>query len=234
MLIGSKAIKHWFPDFNREPNDEDRIVNDIQLSGKVGNIEYLYNPILPFEEICSPNNLLTLKMSHIFWEVGWEKHMWDIQFLLKKGCTYDIDLFYKLYSFWNKIKQNKRSNLQMSANVFFTNAVNYPVSHDDLHYLLKETPTFTKVLIGEVEVGEDKFNLLSFEEKLSLVEEEIMVMAFERYQGLDYRVGYYKMLKKFIINHAPMWEALFIIKNFIVLSKPSFDYFTFLNNKSRL
>ena len=52
-----------------------------------------------------------------------------------------------------------------------------------------------------------------------------MVMAFERYRSMGYKHAYTRMLKKFILNHAPVWEALFIIENYIILHKPKFNYF---------
>jgi aspartyl/asparaginyl-tRNA synthetase len=129
----------------------------------------------------------------------------------------------------------------MSANDFFTNAIKYPIKHDDLHEMLIKhshfkgqlTPTYCKILKddSEVDVSEDKFNMLSFEEKLNLVQEEVMVMAMERSFHPDYRINYNIMLKKFILNHAPLWEAIFIIFNYPKLIKPFFNYKQFLNNE---
>ena len=47
------------------------------------------------------DDLCTLKASHLCWNINWEKHMWDLQFLLKKGCIIDNNLFMKLYDYWN-------------------------------------------------------------------------------------------------------------------------------------
>ena len=237
MIIGSYAIKHWFPDFSREPKDLDIIKNNYYKVNNPSNlrIEYLSNPILEEKykdsniEFISPNDLYTLKVSHVIgWNINWEKHMFDIQFLKSKGCVLDLELFNKLYSFWSQYhSNNKRSDLKMTAEDFFDNAVNFPYEHDYLHTLLNPYPTYNKVLKdgAEVEVCEDKFNQLSFQEKCDLVTEEVMIMAFERYQKIGYRSAYSKMLKKFIINHAPIWEGIFIIENFITLHKPNFDYF---------
>jgi len=235
ILIGSSAIKEWFPDFPREPKDKDYI-------GKGTNskeIEYHPNPVIEklYEyhsiSMLFPNDLYTLKISHMFWNINWEKHMFDIQFLKKKGCVLNKELFYQLYEFFNEYHgKNKRSDLKMSADKFFDNAVKCEYEHDYLHILLNPTPTFTKILKDgeEVDVDEEKFNLLSHKEKCNLVEEEVMVMAWERYKHLDFRVAYTRMLKKFIISHAPIWEALFIIENYIELHKPKFNYFKIIEN----
>lgn len=240
ILIGSAAIKHWFPDFPRNPKDIDYAFREGEIfEERFKGYEYLKNPVLCSKytdndiEIISENDLYTLKVSHLFWDINWEKHMFDVQFLKSKECTLDTNLFYKLYDYWNIIHgKNKRSNLKMSAEDFFDNAVKCEYSHDWLHTLLKNPPTYTKILKdgAEVEVSEDKFNILSFEEKCDLVREEVMVMAWERYSRLDYRMAYGRMLKKFIISHCPIWEGLFIIENFVLLHKPNFNYKEVIEN----
>lgn len=248
MIIGSLAMKYWYPDFNREPKDCDVIKNG--YSGEINSDlrkEYLENPVLvehyknklgycPY--FIGKEELLTLKASHLFWNYNWEKHMFDVQFLLKKGCKINVNLFYKLYDYWNVYhSKNKRSDLKMNSTEFFSNAIKFPYEHDYVHEVLAKhpllfgVPTYTKVLIGEVEVSEDLFNELSFAEKCSLVTEEVMLMATERFAHMHYKRAYATMLKKFIISHAPLWEAIFIIENFIFLHKPPFNYIKFLKEQ---
>lgn len=235
ILIGSKAIKHWFPDFPREPNDTDILISEDIKFNKVLKVEYLYNPCFNNYEsdVLLPNDLYTLKISHLFWNINWEKHMFDVQFLKEKGCVLDRGLFNRLYEYWNKYHgKNKRSDLKMTAEDFFDNALDTEHEHDFVHTILNPIPTYTKILKdgAEVEVDEEKFNNLSFEDKCSLAQEEVMVMAWERYPEMDYRVAYGRMLKKFIISHAPIWEAIFIIENYKRLHKPQFNYFKKINN----
>ena len=233
LLAGSSAIKYHFPDFKRDPKDIDLIVNNKSLSSSK-NTEYLYNPILgDLEGVASPDILYTLKISHVIgWDIKWEKHMFDIQFLKNKGCKLNIDLFYKLYKFWNEHHGvNKRSDLDMPASDFFNNALKTP--HDYYHTILNPSPIYLKILKdgAEVDVCEQKFKSLTKEDKYELVREEVMVMAFERYKEEDYRVAYSKMLKKFIINHSPIWEGLFIIENYTSLNKPLYNYREKINQK---
>jgi hypothetical protein len=238
ILIGSSAIKHHFPDFNREPKDIDYAVR--VKRGRKDNIEYLENPVL-FEfcdqEICPPDILYTLKISHLFWNIGLDKHLFDVQFLKKKGCQINWELFYKLYDYWTLVHgKNKRSDLLMSSEKFFDNRIIFPVPHDDIHEILikhpyfkgQAKPTYTKILVGEVEVSEELFNILTHAEKCNLVIEEVCVMSTERMFHSDYRVNYHRMLKKFLLNHAPLWEGVFM--NWIELHKPPFDYITYLNS----
>lgn len=232
ILIGSSAIKHFFPDFPREPKDVDYIGEGKSTQG----VEYLSNPIFKDypHDVMLPNDIYTLKASHLFWDINWNKHIFDIQWLKAKGCLINVPLFYRLYDHWNTIHStNTRSDLKMTATDFFDNAVKCPVDHDYLHTLISYIPTYTKVLKDgeEVEVSEEKFNLLSHEEKLSLVREEIYVMAYERLNNRHYASAYIWMIKKFIISHAPIWEAIFIIENYTELSKPQFNYVQQLNSK---
>ena len=233
VLIGSQAMKHHFPDFNRTPKDID-FATDVKTKGN-REIEMLYNPIVvevSKGEVISKEYLLTLKMSHLFWNINWEKHLYDVLFLQSKGVNYDKELFYRFYEFHNELHKNNRSDLKMTSDEFFNNALKSEVEHDFIHTLIKEVPTYTKILKdgAEVEPCEEKYNNLSFEEKCSLVSEEVMVMAWERYSNERYLQAYYKMLKKFIISHAPMWEALFIIENFNSLYKAPFNFIKTINN----
>ncbi len=231
-IIGSVAIRHHFPDFPREPKDLDYAVDKPKSNPK--GIEYLLNPIIANRgEYLSPDLLLTLKASHLFWDINWEKHMFDVQFLLKKGCIIDEVVFYELYEYWNVYhSKNKRSDLKMTAEDFFDNALNTGYAHDDIHLLLNPIPVYTKILKDgcEVEVCEQKFQALSFEDKCNLVYEEVENMGWERYPKLHYKVAYDKMLKKFIISHAPLWEALFIIENYILLHKTRHNYRKIIND----
>ena len=225
--IGSKAIKNIFPNFKREPKDIDYLVESkIENNKNSEGIMEEYHVIPPLYNYVSKNEinkdvLLTLKTSHIFWDIKWEKNMFDIVFLRENGAALINSLFEELYKYWNNFHgENKRSQLDMSAKDFFNNALK-KYDHDLLHTFITPTPTYFKVLKdgADVEVDLNKFEKLSFEEKCDLAREEIYVMAFERLAGRDYRVAYSWMLKKFIISHAPLPEALFIIENYRLLHK---------------
>ncbi len=254
MIIGSKSIKKNFPDFPREPKDIDIIGEDNGIEYDV-RVEYLKNPVLTdyvlnkygyIPEFCPINELYTLKISHSLWSLdngSWEKHIWDIQWLKEKGCFLIKDLFELLYQYWSEVHGvRKSSKLDMSASEFFDNFVGYPVEHDYLHELLikndffngQESPMYKKVLKdgAEVDVCENKFNSLSFNEKYNLVIEEVMVMAIERYGDIYYKSAFNRMLKKFILNHAPIWESIWIIENHkYILTNIPFNFIDFLNQE---
>jgi len=252
MIIGSIAIKHWFPDFPRVAKDVD-IIKDMYIKEYTSElkVEWLENPVLqnwftkPIE-ICTPNELYTLKISHCLWELengSWSKHMWDVQWLKEKCCVFIPELFNQLYKYWETVHgKRKTSNLNMSAEEFFDNVVGFPVEHDYLHSLLvqheyfgnQNLPMYTKVLKdgAEVDVSEEKFNLLTEKEKFNLVFEEVAVMQLERYGDMYYKKGYNRMLKKFILHHAPLWESIWIIQNHKkLLQNIPFNHLEFLNQK---
>jgi hypothetical protein len=240
VTIGSTAIKHWYSDFKREPKDIDYAVEDSRKYKSSPQIEYLENPILYLEKYrkywveadgrtyLNPEALLTLKMSHLFWDINWAKHMFDTQFLLGKGLKYDEELFFDLVEFWKEYHPKvRRSNLVMSKEEFFTNAINYNEhEHDFLHTLINPTPMYTRLLKdgAEVELDENKFHMLSFEERMEVVREEVYIMAYERFKNLHYIMAFKKMLDKFIRSHAPVYMAIFAIENYIKLLKPKFNY----------
>jgi hypothetical protein len=173
-------------------------------------------------------------MSHLFWDIFWEKNEWDATFLRKKGCKLIRPLFDELYAYWNVVHgANKRSNLKMNAEDFFDNAVGYPVPHDDLHEMVithphfkgQKEPTYKKILKDgeDVDVCMDKFAALTEEEKYNVVMEEVMVMSHERANNRDYRPVYFWMLKKFIISHAKL--------DYPELVRPKFNYIEYLNER---
>lgn len=238
LIIGSTALKHYFPDFPRNPKDLDYIVEDKSKYKREAGIEYLENPVIlkyQKEGYLSPELITSLKVSHLLWDVNWEKHMFDLQFLLKKGYKWDLDLVRELRVYWNEVLPKvKRSKLEQSKEDFFTNAVNMNThEHDYLHTILAEIPAYTKILKDgcEVELDENKWNTLSFEEKCDVVQEEVYVMSAERWKHLDYRIGYKRQLIQNIQKHYPEFIAFFAIENYIYLEKPKFNYLKKIENE---
>lgn len=235
VLIGSSAIKHHFPDFNREPKDLDYAVRDKKIPGT----DSMVIPLVienSSSEIATPEMLLTLKLSHIFWnelgERNWEKHMWDIQFLLHKGVDYDREQMLQLKEFWTEHYGGlRRSKLNMSAEEFFDNAINVDIDHDHIHTLIHPDPIYKKVLEdgAEVNLDPDKFFALTGAEKDRFIQEEVMVMAWERFPKYYYKKAYYVMYKKFLRNHVPMFAFDYMVRNWIRLGQPSFNFIEKIN-----
>lgn len=240
MYIGSTAIKHYYPDFSREPHDIDIAVetpqNSTTIDGK--RVEYLENPVIlkyQKEGYLNPDLMLTLKVSHMFYKYNWDKHMYDIQFLLKKGHKWDIKIIEELRGLWeNILPKIRRSQLAQSKADFFDNAVNEDIDeHDYLHTLINPIPMYTLLLKegSEVELEESKFHEMTFEQKCEVVREETYVMAWERYKDIDYRAAFKRQLKDNIMKHFPQYIALFAIENYVKLERPTINYRNLINNK---
>jgi len=236
VIIGSTAIKYYFPDFNRCSKDIDYAVASVDNLPQSREIEYLLNPVIlkyQDEGYLSPNLLVTLKASHLFWDINWSKHIFDLQFLLEKGCVIDITIMRELRAFWETIlPQVRRSNLALNKEEFFTNAINYDEhEHDILHTYLHTIPAYTLVLADgkEVELDESKFHALSNKDKDRVVCEEVMVMAYERYKNMHHQPAFSKMLKKCIMSHFPEYIALYAIENHKRLHKAPFNFIEKIN-----
>lgn len=235
ILVGSAAIKQHFSDFKREPKDQDYIVKEkVEFDGNDNLVVPIFFNYCKSEVAC-PEQLLTLKLSHIFWDVNWDKHMWDIQFLLRKEIDYDFEWMLKLKGWWRlHYKVLYRSNLKLSKEKFFNNAVNTGYEHDYIHTLINPIPMYTKVLDSNgkgVELDERKFQNLSYSDKFKFIQEEVMVMAWERFSKLYYKEAYHKMLKKFIRNHVPIFAFDFTIRNYIPLLDVPFNFIEKINLK---
>lgn len=238
LIIGSTAIKHYFPDFPREPNDLDYVVADKSKFMSNSIIEYLENPVIlkyQTEGHLTPELMTSLKVSHLLWETNWEKHMFDLQFLLKKGFKWDLELVRELREYWHKtLPKVKRSQLEMTKEDFFTNNVNKDSNeHDHLHSMINSIPMYTRLLKdgAEVELDESKWEMLSFNDKCLVVWEEVLVMQIERYKGLKPTVGYIKQLKSCIQKHFPPYISLFSIENYPTLESYKRKEMIFYFNK---
>ena len=238
IIIGSTAIRYHFPDFNREPKDLDYVVRNTTGFNTTRGVEYLPNPILfKYEdgEYLSPDLLLTLKMSHLFWDINWDKHLFDVQFLLDKGCEYNPDVLNHLIEYWMKNNPTqRRSDLVMSKDDFFDNAINNDskYDHDFLHTIINPKPTYKKVLRdgADVDVDENKWNMLSHEDKKNIIFEEVYIMAYERYRDFGFKRAYGRMLKKYLMLHAPRYVAIFGILNYKEIYKPEYNFVDKINN----
>lgn len=238
LIIGSEALKHWFPnDYPREPKDLDIVLESTKGISNTPGVEYFENPvILKYQKSghIQPSLLLTLKMSHMFWDFRWKKHMYDIQFLLDKGFEYDSKILDELIEYWMEIKPKiRRSNLALDAETFFDNAVNDDeAEHDFLHTLINPVPMYTRLLKdgAQVELDENKWKKLSPEEKCDVVFEESAVMAYERYSEKYYKEAYEIQLNDNIVKHFPKYIAIFAIINYKKVLTPKFNFINTIKN----
>ena len=252
ILYGSRALKNLYPDFKREPFDTDWLLsaeeykpNNLRLH-KIGAKKDVNGGYTEFCRIpvfdryvdyetgaLTANQIYTLKMSHIFWDIKWSKHIYDIQFLQSKGCELIADLFTELYEYWNQLhKPNWRVDFEKDNEDFFKDAVRRKYNHDDLHEIVKvhEKPMFMYIKddLNKAAISEDLFNKLDLQDKFLVVQEEACVLAYERYilNGVTghYRGAYSKALKDLIMRLTPLWLGVFIVQNYGQLIKPHINY----------
>lgn len=244
IMVGSRAAKHWFPDF-REPKDTDFFgskdeVDAIYPSVDGVRVESFYHPALEKWDWISPatpDELYTIKVSHAFWANRWPKHIQDIEFFQSKGCIVIEPLYDILYSIWVEHYGRKKARLAKGTKPeeFFTATVKRIYDHDSIHASVAyyDEPLFNAILAdGEaVAVDKSKFEALSFDDKCRLVREEVYATALERkvipsgYTESPLR-AYRWALEKTVTSFSKGWFPYWVVTNIHKgdLTRPDVDY----------
>jgi hypothetical protein len=177
------------------------------------------------DKYLDPDKMLTLKASHSGFGMHWQKTMSDIVFLKSKGFKMDKPLYYKLVKAWKRVHGVKWASLKdKDSESFFKDAVKRKYIHDDLHLCCAyyDEPLYFKILkdgSGSVNCCENKFNLLSYEDQIKLVKEEVFVTALERYLivnefGFSRKLAYHRSLQKLMVSMSSGWFKYFMIDNY--------------------
>ena len=238
MIIGSTALK-YFGLNRREPKDHDTFYFwGSKPDGDTHQIpKELYDLIPTKNGYATPEAVLTLKMSHLQWDIHWWKTLQDILWLrYKHNIRYDLGLYNTLVKYWKTVHGDKSFlNLNQTKEDFFTDKVVYPMDHDELHKLIvaPDEPTYTKCLKNgaEIAIDRNKFAMLSFTEQIKMFKEEVTVIALERYLLNDHNKvnslikAYQLALKKTITNLTKGWASDFIIFNIEHFIHPDFKMF---------
>jgi len=259
FIYGSFAMKHWFPDYFREPVDIDIVVYDNNLYNK--NIINKINKNNLIEEIVwedeahfykafeddiqdyilSPDGMLSVRMSHAMYNYNLDKAINDIIFLQQKGAKHDVVKIEHLRKYWKIRYAGFREKMDMNQppEIFFNSNVQRFVNHDELHDLLKlsDKPAFSKILDNDVtvKVSKDKFDLLSKQEQINTFIEEISVLACERhYRENDSRTAFVYAAQDFLTRMTSGWYNIFLLENIYEVFKfknaqENNDYFDLMN-----
>jgi hypothetical protein len=229
LIIGSHAIRHWFPDFPREPKDMD-IMCEQGTSTK--EVEYLWIPEYQYfldsnqdEQYLDKDHLYTLKLSHLGFNIFWEKHCSDVCFLKSKGCVADEKLYKKLVKAWILKHGKQWASLKgKDSQTFFEDAVKRKYVHDTIHdaVAIYDKPLYESLVYEGVSCSKKGFDKLSYDDKLNLVREEVYVTALERWLiPHDFKFSkieaYQKALKKLATTMSSGWFKFFILTNIDVL-----------------
>ena len=244
MIIGSSAARWWDVPLGNADSDLDVMVHDEDMledypfgcDSSIVPIE-VYNTIYNASGYVSPEVLLTLKMSHLAWDIKWDKTKRHIITLLNLGYEPDYDAYVLLKKYWESVHGDKSFlSLKKDKDDFFDDHVVYKYDHDYLHELVAypNEPMYTRCLEdGEsVMTSETKFRGMSHVDQVRMFREEVTVIAIERWLTNDVNKGRYSWyesyslsLKKTITTLTKNWANDFMIMNIRELSKPQYDLF---------
>lgn len=261
IIIGSRALQEYSVSLNGIPALTFRKHKDVDVlvwndeSEKYCKEELKYDTIKITENIfrslqwirisgikyAAPDSIYTLKCSHLGWDINWNKHKNDVLYLKSKGCKLNGWLYILLTDYWKEKNGNlPHLDFYKTKKDFFDDAVIKIYDHDYLHELVAypNKPIYIDCLADgyEVLIDYDKFLALSEENKIRFFQEEIAVIAAERWLiPLDWRVDYrnkYSIQKawelavhKTIVALTKDWMTDFLIFNIEKFVKPNYKLF---------
>lgn len=239
LIYGSTAIKYFFPDYNKEPHDLDIITKeDNKFAIEIQDLKRIEQYYLPeFEYIfennrddlyVDPNFLYTIKMSHLSWDINWDKHMKAAIYLQEQGCKLNKELYNSLMVAWSRVHGKKSVKMAVKNSDFFKENIYRKFNHEYLHeqFAFYDRPLNERIRkdLDSPLCSEELWNLLSFEDKIKCSLEEIYVLSTERYifvrenerpWKLEHAVT--KTLKNMITSTTTGWFNLFLKENFNLL-----------------
>lgn len=237
LIVGSQAIRHWFPDFPRDPKDRDvwsQFVEQPRID--LPAVDTFWDDRLktlpgfePGTRYATPDELLSIKISHSPWELNngsWRKHMHDIVWLQDHGAKEIPGWVEVLYPIWAEKHGAKKVQLNQESGAFFTDAVVRHYDHDSLHDTVAhyDRPLWMEVLKDGQSVAMDmgKVWALDFADQVMLFREEVYATALERWlvpawvkgQQFSPTLAYMWALRKTITSLTKGKSSLFMIRNY--------------------
>lgn len=215
------------------------IIDEIPFVKSVFKYDTGYNPNF---KIATIDAIYTLKLSHLAWDIKWQKHKSDILRLQKLGARKIVKLYDDLVKHWESVNTDKdRLNLYKKKSDFFDDYVPYVYDHDYLHEVvaLPDKPIYSLCLKDgqEVAIDKDKFFALPKHQQLRMFQEEVTVIAAERWL-IPKRKKKYHWLKAYSLSvHKTItaltkgWATQFMIDNLDYYIRPDKELFNKLHNK---
>lgn len=239
LIYGSTAIKYHFPDYEREPHDLDIITqtdNKLHLEIQdLKRIEQYYLPEFDYifennkdELYVDPDFLYTIKMSHLSWDINWDKHMRAALYLEEQGCKLDTALYKSLIHAWKRVHGKKSVKMGVKNSEFFKENIYRKFNHEFLHeqFAFYDRPLNERIRLDldSPLCSEELWNQLSPEDKIKCALEEIYVLAAERYIFVQAPERPWKLehavvrtLKNMITSTTSGWFCTFLKLNFNTL-----------------
>ena len=230
LIYWSTAIKHWYSDFKRTPNDLD-IITELPIK-----ITWAETYCIPEFELLFKHNkdskyvdpefLYIIKLSHLAYNINWDKHMKDFIFLKSKKlnlATYHLEFYKEISKAWERIHWTKKVKLNISNEDFFKKNIIRKYDHDWLHkqFAFYDTPLneFIRKDLSSPLCSKELFDNLSYYDQILLAVEELLVLTCERYIFIDkplpFQIAKTKMLKQMITSSTSWWFNQFLILNFL-------------------
>ena len=210
MLVGSRAIAHWNPEFKiRSSSDWDiigRSYEDTFYRSELGipdedriewhDPKHLNNKDMIFifetgDRVCSPYGLAIIYRSHLHRDWNWDAHITKyhkfILPLLKSDLHLSDPILLERIKLTRKAYPQGNPKLNKSNMEFFNDPVEKVYDHDFLHelYAYEDRPMFEKLKRPEqfdlAWCTKDLWDKLSQTQKLQCVAEETYVIATERF-----------------------------------------------------
>ena len=246
LIYGSAAIKYHFPNYDKELNDLDIITREdnklhLEISG-CKRIEQYYLPEFEYifennrdELYVDPDFLYTIKISHLSWDINWDKHMKAAIFLEEQGCKLDKELYDSLMIAWQRVHGKKSVKMNVKNSDFFKENIYRKFNHEYLHeqFAFYERPLNERIRkdLDSPLCSEELWNLLCTEDKIRCALEEIYVLAAERYifvkedeRSWKLEHAVVKTLKNMITSTTSGWFNLFLKENFNLLRTARLDH----------
>lgn len=199
IIIGSTAAKYWFKDYPKNPKDLDILCTQFKETTQKSDIQThrLAQKIIDLsinKNYLDPDLLYTLKVSHAYWNIFFEKTLKDIEFFKNKGLVINQELHDELVQLWSEIHGKKHVQMQRSTKEFWNDNAKRRVfnvdtkglhQHEFLHTLVKfkDEPMhfYVRPDKNSVYIPKSSFESLDCQDKLKLATEELLVTAIERF-----------------------------------------------------
>lgn len=257
IIVGSSALRYHGVDLR-----DDRMVDMdvvVPLNSLTSEVELGYikeDPIsLPIEiimmipycssgirKIATIDAVYTLKLSHLAFDIKWQKHKSDVLRLKKLGAKKIVKLYDDLLAYWEYSNTDKdRLNLYKKKSDFFDDYVEYVYDHDFLHEVVAfpDKPIYSLCLVDgqEVAIDKEKFFKLPLDKQLRMFQEEVTVIAAERWlipkrkRKIHWRKAYSLAVHKTITSLTKGWASQFMIDNLEFYIRPDFNLIKKLYDK---
>ena len=210
MLVGSRAIAYWNPDFKIRLNSDWDIIGTPESEGffrsrfsipdneriEWHSLNHLNNRDMIFifetrSHVCSPYGLAIIYRSHLHRDWNWDAHITKyhkfILPLLKSDLHLTDPILLERIRLTKEAYPQGNPNLNQSNEMFFDDPVEKVYDHDFLHelYAYEDRPMFEKLKHegeeGKAWCAKGLWDELSQTQKLQCVAEETYVIATERF-----------------------------------------------------